>query len=256
MCEIFGLCASRSVRVNDYLKEFFSHSNKHPNGWGLALLDGNTAQIEREPIQASKSYYLHERLSADVSGKNIFAHIRFATIGDMEYNNCHPFTEKDDSGRLWTLVHNGTIFGYDKLNGYTYVQKGQTDSERVLLYIVDEINNTERQRGRLNAKERFELLDGIFADMSAGNKLNALLYDGEYMYVHSNYENSLYFQQTEGGVVFATSPLGKGKWQLMPITTLTAYSGGEKVFTGRRHGNIYKDNPDDLKYLFQAYSGL
>ena len=58
MCEIFGSNAADNCQINDYLKEFFSHSGKHPHGWGLACMDGKQVQIEKEPIQAEKSYYL------------------------------------------------------------------------------------------------------------------------------------------------------------------------------------------------------
>ncbi len=45
--------------MNDYLREFYSHSNKHPHGWGVACLEKQEAMIEKkEPLQAAKSHYL------------------------------------------------------------------------------------------------------------------------------------------------------------------------------------------------------
>lgn len=80
MCELFGVCAKKSGRMNEYLKAFYSHSNKHPHGWGLALLEGNEVSIEKEPAQASKSCYLKERLTSTIDSRVILAHIRYATI--------------------------------------------------------------------------------------------------------------------------------------------------------------------------------
>lgn len=40
MCEIFGVSSKTRVDINEYLKVFFSHSNKHPHGWGLACMEG------------------------------------------------------------------------------------------------------------------------------------------------------------------------------------------------------------------------
>ena len=55
-----------------------------------------------------------------------------------------------------------------------------------------------RQKGaRLHFEERFALLDEIVSDMAKGNKLNLLLYDGEYTYVHTNYKNSLFYVEKE-----------------------------------------------------------
>ncbi|MCR5529980.1 MAG: class II glutamine amidotransferase [Saccharofermentans sp.] len=44
------------------------------------------------------------------------------------------------TGRTWTLAHNGTIFEGDLLNRY-YIQNGTTDSERILLYLIDQIDS-------------------------------------------------------------------------------------------------------------------
>ena len=178
MCELFGINSEENIQINDYLKEFFSHSYAHPHGWGMACMNENMVQVEKEPMQASKSNYLKERLSVPVQAKNAFAHIRYATIGNVEYRNCHPYTKKDKSGRWWTLIHNGTIFDYAPLNKYVSIQNGDTDSERILLYLVELVDQEERRLQRtLDAKERFWLLDSVIAKMAEGNKLNLMLYD-------------------------------------------------------------------------------
>ena len=257
MCELFGMNAEENCQMNEYLKEFFSHSNAHPHGWGLACMEQNQTQIEKEPIQASKSNYLKERLTVPVVAKNAVAHIRYATIGNVEYRNCHPYTMKDREGRSWTLVHNGTIFDYQPLNCYVKLQQGDTDSERILLYLVDEINRREKQlQRRLNEEERFRLLDSIVVEMSKGNKLNLLIYDGELFYVHTNYANSLYELDKENQVLFSTIPLGKEEWHPVTFTTLLAYHQGRRVFTGTNHGNEYKNSEENMKYLYCIFSDL
>ena len=115
MCELFGYSGSAPGRLNDLLTEFFSHSCAHPDGWGLAVPDGGHMEIEKEPLQASRSEYLRERLREPVISALLLAHIRYATIGNVERRNCHPFTGFDNTGRQWTLVHNGTIFDYPSI---------------------------------------------------------------------------------------------------------------------------------------------
>lgn len=257
MCELFGISSKRNLWLNDYLKEFFSHCNEHPNGWGLACFDGNEAFIEKEPLKASKSKYLKERLSQPFCKKTAFAHIRKATVGNELYMNCHPFTKKDISKRRWTLIHNGTVFDYDALNRYTKVQDGDTDSERILLYLIDKINYRINIMGRsLDEKERFELLDSFFSSISKGNKMNVLLYDGEFMYAHTNYVGSLHYLKKSDGILFSTQPLSDEDWQPLPFTSLMAYREGELVYQGSPHGNEYIDNIEDLKYIYQIFSNL
>jgi glutamine amidotransferase len=58
MCEIFGGSFRDEYYLNDYLNVFYSHSDNHPHGWGLACFEGKDAFIEKEPVQATKSKYL------------------------------------------------------------------------------------------------------------------------------------------------------------------------------------------------------
>ena len=149
MCELFGLTGPDEIVVNEYLETFASHSVDHPNGWGIALFCGKEVNIEKEPVAAYRSSYLKERLRTPLRASNMMAHIRFATRGHMAYENCHPFVRHDASGRAWTFMHNGTIFNCPLLSKYLYTQSGQTDSERILLYMIDQINaEIEKQKSR------------------------------------------------------------------------------------------------------------
>lgn len=257
MCELFGICSESNFLANDYLKEFFSHSDKHPHGWGLACMDENEVIIDKEPIQASKSNYLKERLSQPIFGKTIFAHIRYATIGNVEYKNCHPYTKKDNRGRNWTLIHNGTIFNYSPLTGYVKSQSGDTDSERILLYLVDEINEKEKElKEELSHKQRFQLLDSIICKMAEGNKLNLLFTDGKFIYVHTNYANSLSYLKKGETVLFSTLPLSGEEWKPLPFTTFLAYERGKLIYKGTNHGNEYLDSEENMRFLYQIFADL
>lgn len=257
MCELFGFTSKGSYCINDYLKEFYTHSSGHPHGWGLACLDGNEAMVEKEPVKASESRYLKERLTQPVVVSTAFAHIRYATIGNVRYQNCHPYTQKDCSGRRWTMIHNGTIFDYAPLNEFVKQQEGDTDSERIFLHIMKLIHEKEACLHRaLDASERFELLDDMVVKMSQGNKLNLLIYDGEIMYVHTNYAGSLYYLEKEEGTLFSTAPLSKEAWNPVPFTTLLAYQDGALIRTGTNHKNEYVECEENVKFLYQIFSGL
>lgn len=257
MCELFGISSAKKMWLNNYLKVFFSHSNEHPNGWGIVCFDGSEAVIEKEPVEASVSKYLRERLTQPVNEKCAFAHIRKATIGNESYKNCHPFTLKDNSGRRWTFIHNGTIFDYKPLERYSRLQSGDTDSERILLYIIDMINEAQYDLGHeLDFDERFELLSEIVTDMSYGNKLNLLLYDGEYVYAHTNYEGSLYSLKKEEGIMISTQPLSDERWKPVPFTRLLAYQDGKLVKEGKPHDGEYIVKEEDIKYLYQIFANL
>ncbi len=257
MCELFGVSAQSPVEVTGLLKEFFSHSVRHPNGWGLATFYENSVSLEKEPLRAVDSTYLKYRLSRKIETRAMIAHIRQATRGSMDYENCHPFVRRDNSGRCWTLAHNGTMFNCPVLDGYCHLQQGATDSERLLYYFTDRIDKAAAQKGRqLSDSERFGLIDELVCQLTPGNKMNFLMYEGEYMYVHTNYANSLYYLHLKEGTLFSTVPLDERNWEKVPFTTLCIYHNGDLVYTGKCHGNEYIDNEKDTRYLFLDYSAL
>ena len=257
MCELFGLTGPDEITVNEYLRTFFSHSADHPNGWGIAVLTGAEANIEKEPVAAFRSSYLKERLKTPLRAANLMAHIRFATRGYMRYENCHPFMKRDISERSWILMHNGTIFSCPLLNKYIYTQSGQTDSERILLYLVDQINAEAAKQGRvLKDRERFDVVDRVIREITARNKVNILLYDGSMLYVHENLKGSLFVRHLGHSLMFATVPLDRTKWEPVEICRLKAYRNGRCVLTGTAHENEYIENPDDLKLIFLDYAQL
>ena len=159
MCELFGISSEYKVEINTYLNEFFSHGQDHPNGWGLAIFHSDSVNLEKEPVCSNQSSYLKERLKSDIYVKDAIAHIRLATRGVEKYENTHPFIKLDQTKRKWTLAHNGTIFDNVLLDSYCDIQQGQTDSERILCFIVERMKD-------FNDKERFDCLDDIkFTDL-------------------------------------------------------------------------------------------
>ena len=112
MCEMLGISAKRRLSANEILRAFFAHAEQHPHGWGLATFpDGGAPVIDKEPICATGSAYLKRRLDAPIEERTLIAHIRFATVGHLEYANCHPFSAADNrgaSGRSRTTERSST----------------------------------------------------------------------------------------------------------------------------------------------------
>ncbi len=242
MCELFGFSSKSKKDITSRLKEFFDHSIDHPNGWGIAELGGSEAEIVTEPIAAYKSRIVPKLLGKGIRSDCFVAHIRRATIGSIAPDNCHPFTKKDNSGRQWTLIHNGTIFNGLELIKYKAIQAGSTDSERVLLYLIDCINEAAAEKGsELDDRERFEAVQRIIASIAYRNKLNLIIYDGSLMYAHVNMKDTLYYKKDKGSVMIATVPLDSGIWKPLPLTTVHAFRNGSTVFKGEPHGREYVD---------------
>lgn len=240
MCELFGVNGTEKIRCNELLEEFFSHGVDHPDGWGLATFYGNSVSLEKEPVSSLESIYLKNRLTDDIVESTLLAHIRKASVGNLQYKNSHPFAMRDNTGRLWTLIHNGTIFESTQLDFYIERQKGDTDSERILYYLIDRINAGQQEKGReLSVEERFSTVEKMTHTITPNNKVNFLIYDGELFYVHMNHKDSLYLCQQKKTLVVSTKPLNQEHWQSVPLNTLLVYRNGQLVHTGKEHGNEY-----------------
>ena len=237
MCELFGFTSAINTDISDYLRTFFSHSNKNPHGWGM-MYETDRREILKEAVSAENSSFLPDIIDYMPLQKNVLAHIRFATVGNICEKNCHPFTGTDISGREWTLIHNGTIFNSKHNHRYSAVQSGDTDSERFFLSLLDSINE-HIARSIPNERERFEIVNKFIVENAPRNKLNLMIYDGELLYVHKNLKNTLCFKRLEDGIIFSTKPLDDGVWIPFPMAQVIAYKNGQEVHRGERHKGIF-----------------
>ena len=260
MCEMLGISAKRRIRANDILREFYSHADRHPHGWGLATFnDAGAPDIEKEAVKATESEYLKKRLAEPIEESVLLAHIRLATVGHLEYRNSHPFAAADNCGRIWTLEHNGTIFNGAELNRYMGLQFGSTDSERILLHLVDIVNERQIRHGRaLDWKERFAALDDLVGELAGGNKLNLLIWDGEYLYAHTNYADTLFTRKIpgSGSLLIATKPIDNLKWEHVPFLQLQVYKDGETVWQGRHKSDQFFDREKNWEYRNIDFASL
>lgn len=242
MCELYGTIGNKKIALNEDLKLFYKHSVKHSHGWGLAYWNKKLKlTLYAEGKCGNESELLQGLLDSPIESQVSIGHIRFATAGVICDRNSHPFTKIDSSGREWTLAHNGSIYVGLQLLPYMEKQIGETDSERILLYLVDCINKKIEEKGRpLNSKERCEIVDSIIQDLSYGNRLNLLIYDTEQFYVHANLKDSLYFSFQDDYYCFVTVPLENNfLWDNVPLNRLLVYSGINQIYCGNDHGNEF-----------------
>ena len=140
MCELYAINSRRPVRANEHLRLFYQDSVQHPHGWGLSWREEGRVFLHKEELRAIDSSYLSHVLDGPIRSTNVVAHIRNATMGTLAYNNCHPFVRTDLSGRAWAIAHNGTIIDTRLIDGYQALAAGDTDSEQVVIYLVDQMD--------------------------------------------------------------------------------------------------------------------
>lgn len=270
MCELFAVNAARPFEANRYLREFFSHADRHPHGWGLAVRERPGDRIAdlpeaehvggitlyKEPVAANQSRLVRRILAEPLVARQVTAHIRKSTGGLQSRENCHPFVGTDLSGTEWTLAHNGILLNEGLSWSYEEAERGETDSERALLFFLDVLDEAAlRNGGPLDFGARFDALAGAMAQFSNLNRLNLILSDGTYTYVHTNTDRyTLWYRQTEGAVVVSTQPLGgeaeREEWKPVPQYRLIAFRDGRIVRTSVPHGYVFCEAILDLRRKF------
>lgn len=235
MCELLGFSSAHETDIREYLKTFFSHGIHNPHGWGFMRENHGIMEIIKEAVSSAESQKISEIIAETLPQRITLAHIRLATVGSIKMDNCHPYSQTDYSGRCWTLIHNGTIYSGKQLMKYLYTQTGDTDSERISLALIDEINEKQPKI----AKQRFDIADNFVVSLSKRNKLNLMIYDGELLYVHQNMKDTLYYKSENDSIVFSTKPLDNENWEPYPMAKLCAFHAGEKVFEGTKHDHIF-----------------
>lgn len=279
MCELFGVSSKVKKDWSVMLTEFFTHGKDNPHGWGLAEIDEEETKVIRDTVQADMSIKNRKRLADPVDARTVIAHVRFATKGDVTLDNTHPFTAEDESGATWTLAHNGTVFESSVLAGYFHKQKGTSDSERILLYLIDrinaglrEVNNTGSQdsdedRKQLPFSDRIQIVDDVIKEITPENKVNLLLSDGSLLYVHINCDRGMYYLDEGDSTVFSTKPLSAAAgneygrtagavWEEVPLNTLLVYMNGRMIYRGCPHDNTFVETEEKMRYLFMDYSEM
>lgn len=244
MCEIFAISSKRPVSANARLREFFSHGKRHPHGWGLAWHDQHGWQVYKESLPSVDSNYLRYVLEEPMRITQLIGHIRYATKGVVSIDNCHPFVGTDETGTEWVIAHNGTIINTALIQGYEEIEVGQTDSEQVVLFLLDLLDAAAiRNGGSLDFSERFVILSHAVASLSASNKLNLVMSDGAYTYVHTNTErDTLFVEQRLSSAFFCTVPLDDGgEWKPVPHCRLIAYKDGHMERIAAAHCNSFDD---------------
>jgi glutamine amidotransferase len=165
------------------------HTDTHHDGWGIAFFEGAGVRhfVDHQAAIASPVAELIKRYP--IKSKNVIAHIRKATQGQVALENCHPFV-RELWGRYWVFAHNGDLKAFDPPLSGAFRPVGNTDSERAFCYLLQELRSrfgdTAPQLAELHAA-----LAELIQNIAAHGTFNLMLSDGSALFAHCS--TSLYY---------------------------------------------------------------
>lgn len=251
MCELLGLCSDRPFAATATLRHFAARSGvegRTLDGWGVALFQGETVRSYREPEPAHASALLESICARGVASPLMMAHIRHATRGAIALANTQPFV-REIGGRPHCFAHNGHLGSIDRhmRELITYRPAGETDSEIAACVLFERMTQLWRRGEDTPAlANRLEVLEQFAAEMRALGTANFLYSDGLALFAHAHCRRQSDSETAmpglwrsrvvcspaplpgEAGLVlraptatrpatlFASVPLGGGRWDPMP----------------------------------------
>jgi predicted glutamine amidotransferase len=117
-----------------------------------------------------------------IKSRNVIAHIRKATQGQVALENCHPFV-RELWGRYWVFAHNGDLKQFHPVLDGAFRPVGNTDSERAFCYILQTLRARfgDAQPGRDALRA---VLQELVRDIAAHGTFNMMLSSGNELYAH------------------------------------------------------------------------
>jgi glutamine amidotransferase len=118
-----------------------------------------------------------------IKSRNIVAHVRKATQGDVSLQNAHPFV-RELWGRYWVFAHNGDLKDYHpRLHG-SFHPVGTTDSERAFCWLMQEL--AKSHAGLPSVAELTLTLHELVPQIRRHGAFNFLLSNGEALWAHAS----------------------------------------------------------------------
>lgn len=231
MCEIYGFCGSIPTKLNKYTNQFWTHAKIHKDGFGYYLADKDELYVNPQ----SATNFIIPLVKKDFTSKLALCHIRFKTHGAAKSENCHPFIKQDLRGIKWSLIHNGYTDDNDAMLAMHELQIGDTDSERILLYIVESINSFYEHSWIKDSDEFLYYLyiqiEESIKQLSNLGKVNLIFTDNytNNMYVYMNHPRTLFYLNSEDGVHISTTPLSNENWVPVEPYKLHIFNNGNKL---------------------------
>ena len=184
MCQLLGLNCATPTDASFSFTGFCQrggNTGEHADGWGIAFFEGRGLRHFVDHESAANSRMAAFLQTYPLKSKNIIAHVRKATIGEVSLENAHPFV-RELWGRHWVFAHNGDLKDYFPRLHTHYLPVGSTDSERAFCWLMQEL--AKSHAGTPSVAELTLTLRELVPQVAKFGTFNFLLSNGEALWAH------------------------------------------------------------------------
>jgi glutamine amidotransferase len=158
-------------------------TDAHSDGWGVAFFEGKGLRHFVDHQAACDSPIADLIRHYPIKSRQVIAHIRKATQGEVSLENCHPFV-RELWGRYWVFAHNGNLDNYAPRLHAGFHPVGSTDSERAFCWLMQEL--AKSHVGVPSVSELTLTLRELIPQIARHGTFNFLLSNGEALWAHAS----------------------------------------------------------------------
>ncbi|WP_372659198.1 class II glutamine amidotransferase [Hydrogenophaga sp.] len=184
MCQLLGLNCATPTDASFSFTGFCQRgggTDHHADGWGIAFFEGRGMRLFVDHLSAAESPIAEFLQKYPLKSRNIIAHVRKATYGEVSLQNAHPFT-RELWGRHWVFAHNGDLHGYQPTLHSHFHPVGSTDSEQAFCWLMQEL--AKSHAGLPSVEELTLTLRELVPQISSFGTFNFLLSNGDALWAH------------------------------------------------------------------------
>jgi predicted glutamine amidotransferase len=185
MCQLLGMNCNTPTDICFSFTGFQARgglTDNHTDGWGITFFEGKGVRQFLDPRASAHSPVADFIRNYAIKSKNVIAHIRKATQGEIQLENTHPFV-REIWGQYWSFAHNGDLKEFfPEFNG-RYCPVGETDSEKAFCFILQELRETFGEQIP-TMKKLCKKIHELTLELASLGIFNFLLSNGEFMFAH------------------------------------------------------------------------
>lgn len=186
MCQLLGMNCNTPTDVTFSFTGFAQRGGRtdhHADGWGIAFFEDRGLRHFVDHMPASESPVAELIRRYPIQSRNVIAHIRKATQGAVNLQNCHPFV-RELWGRYWVFAHNGDLKDFrPRLHG-NFHPVGNTDSEHAFCWIMQEL--AKSHAGVPSIEELTLTLRELAPQLAGHGTFNFMLSNGQALWAHAS----------------------------------------------------------------------